>query len=89
MDDKPSPEQSSSTVKDSGSLTDKDSVSKDKDSACSVESRKTAAFGIVSHASSEQVRMREMLAGLIDHKEKDSYPKCSSVFTEVMNGLDN
>ena len=30
--------------------------------------------------------MREMLAGLMssDHKEKDSYPECSSVFTEVM-----
>ena len=42
--------------------------------------------GIVPRASLEQVQMREMLAGLMssDHKEKDSYPECSSVFTEVM-----
>ena len=54
--------------------------------ACSAESRETAVSGIVPHASSEQVRMREMLSGLMssDHKEKDSYPECSSVFTEVM-----
>ena len=40
----------------------------------------------VPHASSEQVQMREMLDGLMssDHKEKDSYPECSSAFTEVM-----
>ena len=86
MDDKPSPEQPSSSVKDSGNLTDKDLVSSDKDSACSAGSRETAVAGIVPRASSEQVRMRKMLADLMsnDHKEKDSYPECSSVFTEVM-----
>ena len=83
MEDKPSPEQPSSSVKN---FTDKNSVSSDKDLACSVENRETAVAGIVPRASSEQVRMREMLAGLMssDHKQKDSYPECSSVFTEVM-----
>ena len=51
MDDKPSPEQPSSSVKDSMSLTDEDSVSSDKDSGCSAESRETAVSGIVPRAS--------------------------------------
>ena len=67
-------------------MTNKNSVSSDKDSGCSAESKETVVTDIVPRASSEQVRMREMLAGLMSsgHKEKDSYPECSSVFTEVM-----